>query len=46
MNIWSRMVTGSANGLIRLELTQVRLSMQYLPPVGLNSNPIEVVWDC
>lgn len=32
-------VTGSVSGLIRLELTQVRVSMQYLPPAGLNSNP-------
>ena len=31
--------------LIRLELTQVRLSMQYLPPAGLNSNPTEAAWD-
>ena len=45
-NIWNGTATGSANGQIRLELTQVRLSMQYLPPAGLNNNPIEAVWDC
>ena len=31
--------------LIRLELTQVRLSMRYLPPAELNSNPTEAAWD-
>lgn len=44
-NIWNGTVTGSVSGLIRLELTQVRLSMQYLPPAGLNSNPTEAAWD-
>ncbi len=40
-NIWNGTVTGSVSGLIRLELTQVRLLMQYLPPAGLNNNPTE-----
>ena len=44
-NIWNGTVTGSVSGLIRLELTQVRLSMQYLPPAGLNNNPTEAAWD-
>lgn len=38
-------VNGSISGLIRLELTQVRLSMQYLPLAGLNNNPTEAAWD-
>ena len=44
-NIWNGMVTDSVSGLIRLELTQVRLSMRYLPPAELNSNPTEAAWD-
>ena len=43
-NIWNGTAAVSVDGQIRLELTQVRLSMESLPPVGLNSSPTEVVW--
>lgn len=45
-NIWNGMETVSADGQIRLGLTQVRLSKESLPPAGLNSSPTEAVWGC
>ena len=37
--------TGYVGLSIATLLSQVRLSMRYLPPAELNSNPTEAAWD-